>query len=83
MNKEQVYDEKISPLMKQIIDICQEHNIGMIADFEIPNDEDSDLCCTTGLPGENDQVSRRHSLARQALMGGGHAFAFTISGKDA
>lgn len=70
MNKEQVYDEKIVPLMQQIIEVCQEHNIGMIADFEIPDDEDSDLWgCTSVLPGENDQVSRRHSLARQALMG--------------
>ena len=80
MNKEQVYDDKISPLMAQIIEICQEHNIGMIADFEIPNDEDQDLCCTTSLPGDGDQISRRHSLARQALMGGGsRTFAFAIS----
>lgn len=83
MNKEQVYDEKISPLMRQVIEICQEHNIGMIADFEIPNDEDSDLCCTSSTPGDGDQVSRRHSRARSVLMGGGRAFAFTIGGKDA
>lgn len=84
MNKEQVYDEKIVPLMQQIIEVCQEHNIGMIADFEIPDDEDSDLWgwgCTSVLPSENDQVSRRHSLARQALMGEGLAFAVTI-GKE-
>ena len=83
MNKEQVYDDKIAPLMQQIIDICQKHNIGMIADFEIPNDEDQDLCCTTSTLGDDGQVSRRHSLARAALMGGGHAFAFAISGEDA
>lgn len=83
MNKEQVYDEQIAPLMTQIIEICEKNNIGMLADFEIPNDEDSDLCCTSGLPGENDQVSRRHSLARQVLMGGGRAFAFTIDEEGA
>ena len=69
MNKEQVYDEKIAPLMVQVFDICQEHNIGMIADFEIPNDHDQDLCCATSTPGDGDQVSRRHSLARSILMG--------------
>lgn len=31
MNKEQVYDEKIAPLMTQIIAICQEHKIAMLA----------------------------------------------------
>ena len=79
MNKEQVYDEQIAPLMTQIIEICEKNNIGMLADFEIPNDEDPDLCCTTGLPGENDEVSRRHSLARQVLMGRIGGFAFTVS----
>ena len=81
MNKEQIYDEKIAPLMRQIIEICQEHNIGMLADFEIPNDEDQDLCCTSGTPGDGDQISRRHSLARSKLMGEARAFAFTISGE--
>ena len=83
MNKEQIYDEQISPLMKQIIEICQEHEIGMVADFEIPNEEDPHLCCTSSLPGENDQVSHRHSLARSVLMGDARALAFTIGSKGA
>ena len=83
MNKEQVYDEQIAPLMTQIIEICEKNNIGMLADFEIPNDEDPDLCCTSWLPGENDQVSHRHSLARRVLLGGVGALAFTVSGEGA
>lgn len=83
MNKEQVYDEKIFPLMAQIIGICHEHNIGMIADFEIPNDEDQSLCCTSSTPGDGGQISHRHSRVRSVLMGGGRAFAFAISGEDA
>ena len=51
--KEDIYDEKISPLMKQIIEICQENKIAMIASYSIPgvNDEDPNdpLQCTTGL----------------------------------
>lgn len=83
MNKEQIYDEQISPLMTQIIEICEKNNIGMLADFEIPNDEDSDLCCTSSTLGDGDQISHRHSLARQVLMGGVGALAFTISKEGA
>lgn len=33
-DKEAIYDEKISPLMAQIIEICQEHKIPMFAEFQ-------------------------------------------------
>lgn len=52
MNKEQVYDEKVAPLMTQIIAICQEHKIAMLATFAIPTKEDSDLLCTTCISDE-------------------------------
>lgn len=47
MTKEQVYDEKLAPLMAQIIDICRESKIAFVADFLIPNDEDDSLHCTS------------------------------------
>jgi hypothetical protein len=57
MNKEQVYDDQISPLMQQIIDICKGQGIAMMASFDIahagegPNGEDcSSLVCSTLLP---------------------------------
>lgn len=47
---ESVYDEQISPLMKQIIDICKEHNLPMIASFAFENcEERGPGCCTTHL----------------------------------
>ncbi|MDR5784100.1 hypothetical protein QCE63_32280 [Caballeronia sp. LZ065] len=46
-NKEQIYDEQISPLMVQIIAICKEHNIAHLMSFSIPTDEDPDLAVTT------------------------------------
>lgn len=46
-NKEQVYDDDINPLMAQIIAICQEHNIAMLASFAIPTPNDPGLRCTT------------------------------------
>ena len=47
-NEEEVYDTQISPLMIQIIKICKEHKIPMIASFACENGEDKGVCtCTT------------------------------------
>lgn len=60
MNKEQVYDNQISPLMQQIITVCKEQGIAMMASFDIaheeegPNGEDcTSLVCNTLLPDGN------------------------------
>lgn len=47
MTKEQVYDDRISPLMAQIIEICKEHKIAMLATFSLCLD--SGLNCTTAM----------------------------------
>ncbi len=60
MNKEQAYDEKLNPLMAQIIAICQEHGIAMVASFAIPTEEDNDLRCTSCIPDESDEHSPGH-----------------------
>ena len=50
-DKESVYDEQISPLMTQIIAICKEHQLPMVADFQYSNDEENGPAhCTTTLP---------------------------------
>lgn len=59
MNKEKIYDEKISPLMGQIIAICQEHKISMFATYDIPNEEGDGLCCTTCTADESGKPSER------------------------
>jgi len=41
-----VYDEKIRPLMDQVIDVCQEYDIPMVADFIVaqhPHIEDGQI----------------------------------------
>jgi hypothetical protein len=48
-NLEKVYDEQISPLMKQIIDICKENKMPMFAEFQYG---DTDFC-KTRLCGED------------------------------
>ena len=35
MTKEEIYDEQINPLVGQILTICKEHKIAMIADFAL------------------------------------------------
>lgn len=57
MNKEEIYDAQISPLMLQIIEICKSKGIAMIASFDIghdgegPNGEDcTGLLCSSLTP---------------------------------
>lgn len=47
--KEAVYDNEISPLMKQIIAICKREKIGLLACFSIGGDEKPGYQCTTAL----------------------------------
>lgn len=69
MNKEQAYDEKISPLMTQIIAACREHNIAMLATFDIPTEEDDGLSVTTHLPDETGKLPRRIEQAARIIKG--------------
>lgn len=62
MNKEEIYDSQISPLMKRIVAISKEHGIAMMASFAIghddggPNGEDAtNLICNTLLPDESNE----------------------------
>ena len=49
MNKEQIYDSEIAPLMAKIIATCQTHKIAMLCDFAIGHEDDEGLKCTTAL----------------------------------
>lgn len=53
-DNEHIYDEQIAPLMTQIIAICNEHKIPMVASFEYAPGE----LCTTSLPfdGYSDRI---------------------------
>ena len=66
-NKEQVYDDQISPLMSQIIAICQKHGIAMIASFAIPTPEDDGLQCTSMLPDETGENPDHHITAFRVI----------------
>ena len=69
MNKEPLYDEYIAPLMAQIIAICKREGIPMAATFQLTDDEDAPLYCSSSIPSEwsSDWLRRFQSeLARQA-----------------
>lgn len=80
MNKEQVYDESIEPLVAQIIAICKENHIAMLATFAIPTDADADLACTSMLPDETGDKPDFIKAAYRALMHGDRkSFAITVT----
>ena len=83
MNKEQAYDEKINPLMTQIIADCKEHGIAMLATFAIPTPEDDGLCCTTHLPDETGALPEHiKRAAREVTRGHGSAMMITTERAD-
>lgn len=56
MTKEDVYDERIAPLMSQIISVCKEHKIAMLATFSL--DVSEGLQCTTALLTDDFEPTR-------------------------
>ncbi len=71
-DEEEVYDEKISPLMQQIIEICKKHKIPMMASFTYINTkEDGPGRCTTHLPFKK-REDKRNQEASNVIMRGGH-----------
>jgi hypothetical protein len=52
INKEEVYDNEIHPLMAKILEICMTNKIAFIASFSIPTPEDPDLACSSALLGK-------------------------------
>lgn len=64
--RELAYDEHISPLMTQIIALCREHSIPMLASFELDYEEEHGgaLHCTTFLVNDNDMRPSDDRLAR-------------------
>jgi hypothetical protein len=87
MNKEEVYDTQIFPLMAQIIAIAQEHKIAFVASFAIPTPDDDGLYVSTSLRDENnvypghlnamEQILQRHIEGRS-----GGALMLTVTDKD-
>lgn len=68
--KEAIYDEQISPLMRQILEICKTHKIAMLSEFCLGYDDenpDNQLCCTSALLTEEHEPTERIKEAYDVL----------------
>ncbi len=70
MTREEIYDDKIFPLMKQIIDVCKEHDIPLVASFQLNDDRlegDMFACTTAVLPKDTHaNLKNAHREIRRA-----------------
>lgn len=72
--KEQVYDATINPLMAQIIEICKEHKIPVLATFHLGDD----LHCTTSLLEKSYEPSSEQLRAAQLIAGESRITMLTV-----
>jgi hypothetical protein len=72
--KEQIYDERIAPLMKQIIATCKEYKIAFLADFSL----DDDLHCTSADLRDDHEPAENQLKAFELLKPKAPPFAITI-----
>ncbi len=64
-DKEEIYDEQISPLMKEIIEICKENKIDFFANCILREDTDGNgpyQCTTAILQARNEYNNTLHDL---------------------
>lgn len=80
MTKEEVYDSQINPLMAQIITICREHKIPMLATFTL--DVDEGLHCTSALLHEEWKPSEDILAAAREIIGGPPRTPMTLTTKN-
>lgn len=82
--EEAIYDEQIAPLMTQIIAICNEHRIPMVAQFVYGNTEEGGaLLCTTSLPAasmDREDGGQSGRMGRAATRREPSSFAITVMG---
>lgn len=77
---EAIYDEKISPLMTQIIQICQAHQMPMLCTFAYENCEDNGIGqCTTVLNDFEGRAVPQLTAAMKQLRSPSGAFAMAIT----
>lgn len=70
MTKEEVQDTLIYPLMKQIIDICKEHKIPMVASIDITPEGEQGYFCTSALTTKEFNPPREYIDAVNVLYNG-------------
>ena len=63
-DKEKIYDDKISPLMGEIIKICKKEGINFVSSFYLAaeTEEVDKLYCTTYIDGEEESDLLKQSI---------------------
>ncbi len=65
-DKENIYDNEIAPLMKQIIEICKREELPMVAQFYLKqqhpdaDEENAAMYCTTTIIPSRDKIYEDH-----------------------
>lgn len=81
--REDIYDNEISPLMKQVLTICEHAGIPLVASFRIDDGAEGEepLFCTSILPDNGNDGGAEHmrAVARAARPSVPHFAAFTIT----
>lgn len=84
--KEAIYDAQINPLMAQIIEICREHKIAVVASFALgpddPDNPDSQLMCTTTLIDDEKEPTDAQVQAARLLVTGPPLSMLTVRDGD-
>lgn len=76
-DKESIYDNELSPLVAQIIEICKRENMPLLLSVNYRvEDESEDSFCTSFVPG-NGALSEAYRIIRSGARSA--AFAFTIT----
>lgn len=68
-NKEKIYDEKIYPLMAQVIDICKKSDMQIIFSCYLGTDENGDLSCDTYLESQKENCELLKDAAKVIRLG--------------
>lgn len=55
--REDVYDNEIAPLMTRIIEICQKHEIPVLATFQYTEPGEEAGFCTTSIPAPHEDAA--------------------------
>ncbi len=81
-DEESTYDERIAPLMTQIIAVCKERRIPMFASFAYGQGSDGGTdFCTTSLPVKERPVPELDRCCREVYRPRAQVVALTITGK--
>jgi predicted metal-dependent hydrolase len=62
-SKDQIYDEEISLLVQQLIELCTKNNIPALMNFDISDEHNPQLQAITCIPNENNKLNGRMELA--------------------